>query len=106
MAGLVTGGTMEWPLLAQADLIVGLGVARPGAAAAPVQPSYFRVRGLARHRTRAGGPGGALVHQRDRPQVARRGLADQPGRHLAGPAPPTVSTTLATGQPSAPWSSR
>ena len=24
--GLVTGGTMEWPLLAQADLIVGLGV--------------------------------------------------------------------------------
>jgi acetolactate synthase-1/2/3 large subunit len=25
-AGLVTGGTMEWPLLAQADLIVGLGV--------------------------------------------------------------------------------
>src|SRR6202042_3997946 len=25
-AGLVTGGTMEWPLLAHADLIVGLGV--------------------------------------------------------------------------------
>ena len=25
-AGLVTGGTMEWPLLAQADLIIGLGV--------------------------------------------------------------------------------
>ena len=25
-AGLVTGGTMEWPLLAAADLIVGLGV--------------------------------------------------------------------------------
>ena len=25
-AGLVTGGTMEWPLLAQADLIVGLGI--------------------------------------------------------------------------------
>ena len=25
-AGLVTGGTMEWPLLARADLIVGLGV--------------------------------------------------------------------------------
>ena len=24
--GLVTGGTMEWPLLAHADLIVGLGV--------------------------------------------------------------------------------
>ena len=24
--GLVTGGTMEWPLLAQADLIIGLGV--------------------------------------------------------------------------------
>ncbi len=25
-AGLVTGGTMEWPLLAAADLIIGLGV--------------------------------------------------------------------------------
>src|SRR5580692_1185385 len=25
-AGLLTGGTMEWPLLAQADLIIGLGV--------------------------------------------------------------------------------
>ena len=25
-AGLVTGGTMEWPLLAAADLILGLGV--------------------------------------------------------------------------------
>ena len=25
-AGLVTGGTMEWPLLGAADLIVGLGV--------------------------------------------------------------------------------
>ena len=25
-AGLVTGGTMEWPLLTQADLIIGLGV--------------------------------------------------------------------------------
>ncbi len=25
-AGLVTGGTMEWPLLARADLIIGLGV--------------------------------------------------------------------------------
>ncbi len=25
-AGLATGGTMEWPLLAQADLIIGLGV--------------------------------------------------------------------------------
>ena len=28
-AGLVTGGTMEWPLLAAADLIVGLGSTRP-----------------------------------------------------------------------------
>ena len=25
-AGLVTGGTMEWPLLSAADLIIGLGV--------------------------------------------------------------------------------
>ena len=55
-AGLVTGGTMEWPLLAQADLIVGLGVDEaemiPAAwdyaapvllvAGYPQQPAYFR----------------------------------------------------------------
>ena len=29
-AGLVTGGTMEWPLLAAADLIIGLGVDEAG----------------------------------------------------------------------------
>ena len=54
-AGLVTGGTMEWPLLAQADLIVGLGVDEaemiPAAwdyaapvllvAGYPQQPAYF-----------------------------------------------------------------
>ena len=55
-AGLVTGGTMEWPLLAQADLIVGLGVdeaemipavwdyAAPVLLMAgyPQRPAYFR----------------------------------------------------------------
>jgi acetolactate synthase-1/2/3 large subunit len=54
-AGLVTGGTMEWPLLAGADLIVGLGVDEaeliPAAwdykartllvAGYPPQPAYF-----------------------------------------------------------------
>jgi acetolactate synthase I/II/III large subunit len=54
-AGLVTGGTMEWPLLTQADLIVGLGVDEaemiPAAwdypapvllvAGYPQQPAYF-----------------------------------------------------------------
>ena len=78
-AGLVTGGTMEWPLLAAADLIVGLGVDEaemiPAAwdypapvllvAGHPPRPAYF--------------PGATAL---DIPLPAAIGvLANRPGKH-------------------------
>ena len=80
--GLVTGGTMEWPLLAHADLIVGLGVDEaemipaPWDYAAPtVLVSEWRAErtGLARRLARPGThrPGThrryQLLHRRHRP---------------------------------------
>ena len=69
-AGLVTGGTMEWPLLSAADLIVGLGVDEAEMIPAPWDYAGADHPG---HRGRARGP--RLLHRRDR--------AD----HTAGPGP-------------------
>ena len=72
-AGLVTGGTMEWPLLSAADLIVGLGVDE-----AEMIPARWDYAAPDDPGQRAGSaPGSRLVHRRDRadhadPRGARR----------------------------------
>ena len=67
-AGLVTGGTMEWPLLSAADLIVGLGVDE-----AEMIPARWDYAAPDDPGQRAGSaPGSRLVHRRDRADHADR----------------------------------
>jgi acetolactate synthase-1/2/3 large subunit len=76
-AGLVTGGTMEWPLLSAADLIVGLGVDE--AEMIPERWDFIAARTIPR------GPG-ARSPRRFRP-VHRRDRAEHPshrGTRCAG----------------------
>ena len=72
-AGLVTGGTMEWPLLSAADLIVGLGVDE--AEMIPARWDYAARTILVSEPGAAGAR--RLVHRRDRAEHAdRRGGRD------------------------------
>ena len=70
-AGLVTGGTMEWPLLAAADLVMGLGVDEAEMIPAP-WPYAARTILITEPRPARGPPGPArpgrvrLLHRRGR----------------------------------------
>ena len=88
-AGLVTGGTMEWPLLSAADLIVGLGVDE--AEMIPAPWDYAARTILVTERAGRCTGGRRLVHRRDRAEPAdRRGgrdagrVAGRPARLAAG----------------------
>ena len=67
-AGLVTGGTMEWPLLAAADLIVGLGVDEAEMIPAPWDYAARTIL-ITEPETSppsTPGPAGSLLHRRGR----------------------------------------
>ena len=65
-AGLVTGGTMEWPLLAAADLIIGLGVDEAEMIPAPwdYAARTILITEHSRAASRRARPG-RLLHRRD-----------------------------------------
>ena len=99
-AGLVTGGTMEWPLLSAADLIIGLGVDEAEMIPASwdytartiliTEPRPAQARPLSRllhrrdHAADTAGPGGGGAGRRSRPRLATgSGTRGQDGRRQA-----------------------
>ncbi len=109
-AGLVTGGTMEWPLLSAADLIVGLGVDE--AEMIPARWDYA-ARTILVKRARAAAPARRLVHRRDRAgglpiaEAARGAGARGPGPDWPrGRRPGGQGRTRPGGSPRRRWPRR